>query len=368
MATWKMRSVTPAADPARQPAPPGRAANGAARQGCARRQGERRRPRSDRGRSPAVRRSATSSPLQYSAISQPAASAWRARSAGVPDSAFMARSSVTRTPPKPIRPRMIAAITVGDNVAGSAASHAGYTMCADMAQGRSVFKANGSRSASRWFAATRGSAKWLSTRARPCPGACLPIGWTPAASRPAASALPSRATEPGSSASARSPITACAPGMARSSTGAAATSKPAAAQSRPISAPVSQAARRPAERRRANSAPIAAAGGCARQCGGRSRATRPPSWSTISTACGGRTRRSAATSDASCRGSSMLRANRITPTGGYARNIAASSADSAGPAMPTMAAFRDGPGTIEARAATEPSSASRCVVPTAQTP
>ena len=70
-----------------------------------------------------------SSPLQYSATSQPAASACRARSAGVPDSAFMARSSVTRTPSKPIRPRMIALITVGDNVAGRVVSQAG-TRCA----------------------------------------------------------------------------------------------------------------------------------------------------------------------------------------------------------------------------------------------
>ena len=37
---------------------------------------------------------------------------------------------------------------------------------------------------------------------------------------------------------------------------------------------------------------------------------------------------------------SILRANRITPAGGCARNSAASSADSVGPAMPTMAAFR----------------------------
>ena len=207
-------------------------------------------------------------------------------------------------------------------------------MCADMAQGRSAFKANGSRSASRWFASTRGSDRWLSTRARPWPGACLPTGCTPAASSPAANARPSRATARGSSANARSPMTACAPGMARSSTGAATTSNPAAAQSSPISAPVSQAARTLCS---------AAAGGCARQCGGRSRATRPPSWSTISTAPGGSTRRSSAISAASCAGSRMLRANRMTPHGCSARNSAASSADSAGPAIPTMAAFRTRP-------------------------
>ena len=274
-------------------------------------------------------------------MSQPAASACRARSAGAPDSAFIARSSVTRTPSKPIRSRMIVPITVGDNVAGSAASHAGYTMCADMAQGRSAFKANGSRSASRSLASTRGSARWLSTRARPWPGACLPTGCTPAASSPAASARPSRATGTGSSAKARSPITACAPGMARSSTGAATTSKPAAAQSRPISAPVSQAARSPAPRLRANSAPSDAAGGCARQCGGRRRATRPPSWSTISTARAGSTRRNAAISSRElrlgprCCGRTGSRRRADT-----SRNSAASSADSVGPAMPTMAAFR----------------------------
>ncbi len=67
-------------------------------------------------------------------------------------------------------------------------------MCAVISQGRSVFSPNGSRSARRSLACTRGSARWESTRARPWPGACLPTGWTPAASRPAATARPSRAT------------------------------------------------------------------------------------------------------------------------------------------------------------------------------
>ena len=62
--------------------------------------------------------------------------------------------------------------------------------------------------------------------------------------------------------------------------------------------------------------PIASAEGWASQCGGRSRATLPPSWSTIRTAFPGSTRRSAATSSRSCGGSWMLRANRITPAGG----------------------------------------------------
>ena len=63
-------------------------------------------------------------------------------------------------------------------------------------------------------------------------------------------------------------MAAVAPGTARSNTGAQTTSIPAAPASSPISAPVNQAARSPAGASAAYSAPIAAAGGWARQCGG----------------------------------------------------------------------------------------------------
>ena len=71
-------------------------------------------------------------------------------------------------------------------------------MCAVMAQGRSAFKANGSRSASRSLASTPAAPDGCPRRARPWPGACLPTGCMPAASSPAASARPSRATACGS--------------------------------------------------------------------------------------------------------------------------------------------------------------------------
>ena len=109
---------TPAADRVRLPAPPGPASGGGSRRPSR----PARRRCSAAGVSAGQARSKASvsakSPLQYSAMSQPAASAWTARSAGAPDSAFIARSSVTRTPSKPIRPRMTSLITAADSVAG----------------------------------------------------------------------------------------------------------------------------------------------------------------------------------------------------------------------------------------------------------
>ncbi len=99
---------------------------------------------------------------------------------------------------------------------------------------------------------------------------------------------------------------------------------------RPISAPVSQAARSPARGSRANSAPNAAGrmGAPVR----RSQAGDPAAllihhehgaWAAARGASVGQQR-------ASWAGSWMLRANRMTPQGGCARNSAASSADSPG--------------------------------------
>ena len=142
----------------------------------------------------------------------------------------------------------------------------------------------------------RGNARWLSTRARPWPGACLPTGCTPAASSPAANARPSRATATrlvgeGAVADRRT----CAPGMARSSTGAATTSKPAAAQSSPISAPVSQA--RAARLRRSARAPADARASAAAAGARPGRLPDPPSAPRPAAA----TRRSAAVSAAQLR-------------------------------------------------------------------
>src|SRR6185312_2752431 len=62
-----------------------------------------------------------------------------------------------------------------------------------------------------------------------------------------------------------------------------------------------------------------------------------------SSAPGGSTRRSCIMSRASWHGSPILRANRITPIGGKARNRTASSGVSTCPEMPTMAALAVGP-------------------------
>ena len=215
-------------------------------------------------------------------------------------------------------------------------------MCAVIAQGRCALWRKGAR-AGVMSPVTIGSSRWLSARAPPWPGVCLATGCTPASSSPRPIAAPSAPTATGSGLKARSPITTWAPGRPRSSTGAVTMSNPAAAQSNPIRAPVSHAARKPAASSVAYSRPIAAAAGWARQSGGRSRATRPPSWSTISTASAGRQSRSSATSAASWSRPRMLRANRITPAGAAARSSAASAASRAAPAMPTMAAFKRRP-------------------------
>ena len=188
---------------------------------------------------------------------------------------------------------MIPPITARDSVAGQNRVPGGIDNVRRHQPGQIGVQPNGSRSARRSLACTRGSARWLNRPGRGRgPGACLPTGCTPAASRPAATARPSRATVAGSAAKARSPTTLLAPG----SPGPAPARRPR--RSRRQRSPGRSARRsgtRRAARRRGCAAkhrPSAAAGGCARQCGGRRRATRPPSWSTISTASRGRTRRS----------------------------------------------------------------------------
>ena len=135
---------------------------------------------------------------------------------------------------------------------------------------------NGARS-SGCVASTVGRAAWLSTVARPWPGACLPTGCTPAASSPAAQAAASSPTTAGSAANARSPMTALAPRDRTIQHRAGDDADPGRgglpARS---SAPVSQAARRAAGGLVANSAPSRDAAGWRSQCGGRKRATRPP--------------------------------------------------------------------------------------------
>ncbi len=147
-------------------------------------------------------------------------------------------------------------------------------MCADMAQGRSVFKANGSRSAlcrsPRRGAATGGCPRRRDRgRARVLSSA----GFPRQAARRRASGPAARRRRFRCECAVADPHVAS--GTARSRTGAVTTSKPTVAHSRPISAPVSQAARRRPPGWRANSASAAQEDG--HQCGDRRRATRPPS-------------------------------------------------------------------------------------------
>ena len=167
----------------------------------------------------------------------------------------------------------------------------------------------------------------------PMPRRVLATGWTPAASSPAANARPSRATSRGSSASARSPITACAPGNRQVQHRRRHHVEPGGG--------AVQADQRPGQPGRAHGfaapPPADARASAAAAAGRRGRPPDPPS-APRRAAGRGAAPRSAARSWA---GDSMLRANRITPHGGWAREqrcLARPRPPS--PAMPTMAAFR----------------------------
>jgi hypothetical protein len=135
--------------------------------------------------------------LQWSARSDPAASTACARSAKVPDRAFMLRSSLISSPSNPISPRMMSCVTRRDVLAGASASMDVNTTCAVMAAGMSASALNGAKSVAESVACgsvTTGSSRWLSAVARPCPGMCLITGKTPPAMKPCATARASAIT------------------------------------------------------------------------------------------------------------------------------------------------------------------------------
>src|SRR5208282_6495699 len=110
-------------------------------------------------------------------------------------------------------------------------------------------------------------------------------------------------------------MTGSAPATGRSSTGAQSTVMPSAARSSAIS----RAPRKAASAGFFDAA-MTAAGGYSRQCGGFSRATRPPSWSISTGASARRTvSRKPITRFLNCAGLSTLRWNRMKPSGSALR-------------------------------------------------
>ena len=96
----------------------------------------------------ATSRISSSLPLQWSTISQPAASAACVRSAVVPDSAPMAMSSLISSPSNPMNPRITSRTIVAEVVAGASGSMSENTTWAVIAIGsrESGWKAAKSRS------------------------------------------------------------------------------------------------------------------------------------------------------------------------------------------------------------------------------
>src|SRR5258705_108464 len=138
----------------------------------------------------------------------------------------------------------------------------------------------------------------------------------PARSRACPSATPRRATRRGSREKERSPITGLAGFVSTSRTGAKSRSMPQADSSRAIIRPsVSTIAVPfiPATPPCSSSSPIRRMLGQAAQCGGRSRWTRPPSWSMQMSSGPGAADLRVRDNSATCAGSTTFRANRITP-------------------------------------------------------
>ena len=121
----------------------------------------------------------------------------------LPPSARIDRSSETRTPSKPIWPRMTSAITRRDNVAGDrridrrSRRHARSSPKASR-PARETARNRVRASSSIAGLDRRGRRRWLSTCARPWPGICLMTGSTPPSSSPAHTARARRATRSGS--------------------------------------------------------------------------------------------------------------------------------------------------------------------------
>ena len=197
-------------------------------------------------------------------------------------------------------------------------------------------------------ARTRGNSWWLSAVRAPMPGDVLDhrdARRPPAAPRTQARAqaddlVPGRPRRRGR----RSRHARRA--ARRSSTGAQTTSSPSATQVAPEQRGIGAGGV-------GSGAPSkAAAAGKASQCGGFSRATRPPSWSTrigASRAQDVADRRRSARAAAPA--SATLRANRMTPSGGVARSSAASSAVRAVAGQADDAPARGRPQRVQARRA-----------------
>ena len=205
-----------------------------------------------------------------------------------------------------------------------------------MAQGRAAFEANGSRSASqiRLIDDRQGAGANRRGRGRARGRACPPAGCRPPAGRRRRRGPDGRRRRVGSKGAVADDVAGA--GQPQVQHRRAATSKPAAAQSAPISAPVRKAARRPARRSAANSGRSRRrAGGRASAAGAGGRRGRLPGPPSARHSAAGRAQRRHQGGELRW---AMLRANRITPAGGWARSRAASSGR-IGPAMPTMAAF-----------------------------
>src|SRR5262245_12083066 len=110
------------------------------------------------------------SPAHSSAKSDPARSAACARSGMLPASAAMPRSSLSKRPSKPIKPRITSRVTRSEMLAGAAGSMAANTTWAVIAAGKSASARKGKKSevsSSARPAGTLGNSRWLSLVARP---------------------------------------------------------------------------------------------------------------------------------------------------------------------------------------------------------
>src|SRR4051812_44473081 len=132
-------------------------------------------------------------------------------------------------------------------------------------------------------------------------------------------------------------MTASLPATGTSAKGRQSTVMPRSVRSAAINRELKRAAWKPNSGTMSYSAPKVAPGGLTGQCGGPSRATRPPSWSIRTGASGLLTEsRNSLTSEVTCAGVSILRLKRMKPHGRSARTNARSSALSSSPEMPVM--------------------------------
>ena len=279
-------------------------------------------------------------PLQCRTRSQPAVTAAEARAPTSPDSAFIEMSSVIRRPWNAMRCRISA--TIAAEVVAGSGSTASNTICAVMPMGRSASAAKGAKSVavrSASDAGVKGSAWWLSVRPRPWPGMCFITGRTPPARWAPAKARPLAATCAASVPRQRFIRNGWVSGRAISRQGTQLPSIPAARSSCAMSRPRSQKARGA----RGPAAWASTSGGGQRRPGGGPPPPTPPPPPPPETGAPHPTAsRRSPVRRRNCAGPSTLRANRMKPKGSASRKKAASSAASAVPAQPRMAAPRAG--------------------------